>query len=216
MSTDDTAIDPGGAPSLGACAGHSGPSARRQELAEAFLDLLPRLRRRIQARLPRDLREELAAVTPHQLEALMAITGCGGLGMNDLARIQQVSLSSCTALADRLVRQGLVERANHPGDRRIVRLVPTERGRDFVARFRAAKRAWAVAALSALDDEELVTFVALVRKIAAVPPDASGEAERSGAAGGELRRDAAGADAGAAVSAGHDGGGRCAAVEAGA
>jgi DNA-binding MarR family transcriptional regulator len=87
--------------------------------------------------------------------------------MNDLARVQGVSLSSCTALADRLVRHGLVERQTAPADRRVVRLVPTARARSVVERFRAAKRSGALAALSSLDEVEVATLVALMRKMAA-------------------------------------------------
>jgi len=146
------------------------PSRRRvnrQALADAFLEVLPHLRRSIEARTPQDLREELATVTFHQLEVLMCLASRGGgVTMNDLARAQNVSLSSCTALADRLIRQGLAERQPDPNDRRVVRLAPTERALVFVERFREAKRSGALAALSALDDDEAVTLVNLVRKMA--------------------------------------------------
>jgi len=139
----------------------------RQALADAFLETLPPLRRAIEARIPEDVREELATVTFHQLEALLCLTEKGGLTMNDLARVQGVSLSSCTALADRLVRHGLVERRTDPADRRVVRLVPTGRALSVVERFRAAKRSGALAALSGLDEEEVTTLVELMRKMAA-------------------------------------------------
>jgi DNA-binding MarR family transcriptional regulator len=139
----------------------------RQALADAFLETLPPLRRAIEERIPEDVREELATVTFHQLEALLCLSGKGGLTMNDLARVQGVSLSSCTALADRLVRHGLVERQTAPADRRVVRLVPTARALSVVERFRAAKRSGALAALSSLDEVEVATLVALMRKMAA-------------------------------------------------
>lgn len=146
---------------------HSRRRAERQPLADAFLEVLPHLRRAIEARIPEDVREELATVTFHQLEALLCLASRGGgVTMNDLARAQNVSLSSCTALADRLIRQGLVERGQDASDRRVVRLVPTERALVLVERFRAAKRSGALAALSALDDDEVVTLVTLVRKMA--------------------------------------------------
>ncbi|HEV3125359.1 MAG TPA: MarR family transcriptional regulator [Candidatus Dormibacteraeota bacterium] len=141
-------------------------SKKRQALADAYLDLMPRMRRRIEARFPDDLREELAVATPYQLEALLAMDAPGGITMNALARTQRISDSSCTALADRLVRQGLAERVSDPSDRRVVRLVPTGLAQRFVERFRAAKRCAALELLAALDDSELETFVALVRKMA--------------------------------------------------
>jgi DNA-binding MarR family transcriptional regulator len=146
-------------------------STKRQALADAYLELMPMIRRRIEARFPADLREELASATPYQLEALLAMDTPGGITMNQLARTQRISDSSCTALADRLVRQGLVERVADPNDRRVVRLVPTQPGLGFVRRFRAAKRSSALAALAALDDDELATYVALVRKMATAAED---------------------------------------------
>ena len=153
----------------------------RQALADAFLSFLPRLRRRIERRLPEDMREELATVTAHQLEALVWMARSGGVTMNDLARAQNVALSSCTALADRLVRQGLAERRSDPNDRRIVRLVPTERAMVFVERFSAAKRSSALDVLTALDDEEAAAFVRLVGKLAGEEEDCR---PRPGAGGG--------------------------------
>ena len=151
-----------------AAGGRAGP-VDRTALADEFNALMPRMRRRLEALWPADVREELASVTPHQCEALVAIVDSGGLTMNDLARHQNVSLSGCTALADRLIRQGLAERVSDPSDRRVVRLRPTARASLFVERFRAAKRASAMGVRSSLDDAELGQLLALIRKMAGDP-----------------------------------------------
>jgi DNA-binding MarR family transcriptional regulator len=139
--------------------------AHRPALADEFLAVLPDFRRRMQAHFPQDLREELTTVTAHQFEALARLTESGGTTMNSLARSLDISLSSCTSLADRLIRQGLVERTSDPADRRVVRLVPTELARGFCERYRAAKLSSAVAAMSNLDDDEVRTLIALLRKL---------------------------------------------------
>jgi len=144
--------------------------AGRELLAEQVLDLLPRLRRRFEQACPPELREELATVTVHQLEALRQLC-CrdGGMTMAEMAAAQGIGLSSATALADRLLRQGLAQRTSDPGDRRVVRLVPTDAARQLVERFAAAKRRTAVHALDSLDDDEAATLLALLGKIAATP-----------------------------------------------
>ena len=145
------------------------PVAPRDQLAEQVLDLMPALRRRVERGFPPELREELHTVTVHQLEALRHLCRCGGMTMAELAGVQGIGLSSATALADRLLRQGLAQRTSDPNDRRVVRLVPTDGARQLVDRFAAAKRRTALDALTALDDDEAATLLALLSKIAGTP-----------------------------------------------
>ena len=84
-------------------------------------ELKPALDRKMRVRLPDDLRADLQSVTIHQLEAL-SLLDRGGLRMSELARELDISEPASTALADRLVRGGLVERHADADDRRIVRL----------------------------------------------------------------------------------------------
>jgi DNA-binding MarR family transcriptional regulator len=148
----------------------------RDAVAHQILDLFPQMRRRFERDLPRELRDEMASVTVHQVEALSHLIGCGGLTMNELAQKQAIGLSSATALADRLLRQGLAQRTSDPSDRRIVRLVPTETATELVHRFIECKRRTALRALEALDDDELVTLHGLLTKMAADPGDGSEDA----------------------------------------
>jgi len=141
----------------------------REDLADQVLAVIPRLRNRFQQILPEDLREELASVTVHQMEALSHLMDSGGLTMNELAQAQRIGLSSATALADRLLRQGLAQRTSDPNDRRVVRLVPTDAAVEMVRRFTSAKRSSAVHGLDALDDDEVLTLLRLLTKIADTP-----------------------------------------------
>jgi DNA-binding MarR family transcriptional regulator len=138
-------------------------------MAAHIFELAPRLRRRFEQSLPAELREELATVTVHQLEALGQLVRCGGMTMAELAQAQAIGLSSATALADRLLRQGLAQRTSDPTDRRVVRLVPTDAATRLVERFADAKRRAAVRALSALNDDEASQLYALLEKIADAP-----------------------------------------------
>lgn len=150
----------------------SAPVGDRSALVDELMDLLFGMVRGIKRSLPTDVVDELQEVTPHQCEALVHVVREGDLTMNDLARSLAVSTSSATALADRVVRRGLVERGPDPDDRRVVRLRPTERGRRFVERWSAAKRDAALAWVEAIDDEELAIFVRLLRSMAERSADA--------------------------------------------
>lgn len=49
------------------------------------------------------------------------------LGPTDLSRLLSISSASTTALIDRLVRSGHIQRQLHPTDRRALRLIPTDK-----------------------------------------------------------------------------------------
>jgi DNA-binding MarR family transcriptional regulator len=151
-------------------------SARRQQLADEFLASMKTMKRRMELAAPSDLSEEVGGVTTHQLEALVCLMSSpGGIPMNDLARAQGVGLSSCTALADRLVRHGLAERSADPSDRRVVRLAATPRAQASVEQFQRARRAVLIDLLAALDDDEIAT---LNRLLGAMARAADPEAQR--------------------------------------
>ncbi|WP_329052077.1 MarR family transcriptional regulator [Amycolatopsis sp. NBC_01488] len=59
-------------------------------------------------------------------------------GMGDLGATLGLEKSSLTGLVDRAVRRGLVRREPDPDDRRAVRVVLTDEGRDLAADFYAA------------------------------------------------------------------------------
>ena len=143
----------------------------RDAVAHQILDLFPQMRRRFERELPRELREEMASVTVHQLEALCHLIATRGLTMNELAQKQGIGLSSATALADRLLRQGLAQRTSDPSDRRVVRLVPTDAASALVERFTQGKRRVALRALGSLDDDELDALHRLLGKMAAALDD---------------------------------------------
>ena len=132
---------------------------------ESYLATMGELHRRFSRTVPDDLRQQLEGVTAYQCEALVFIVNGDGVTMNDVARHFGVSVSSCTALVDRLQRQGLVQRTADPADRRIVRVVPTDDGLRLVERFLAHKRSVARTAISALTREELDTLLALIRRM---------------------------------------------------
>ena len=148
-------------------------ASSRAQLADRFFSFVPALKRQFQASLPADLSEELSRVTPHQMEALQALhllSAAGGSAMgatmNELARTQGCAMSTATALADRLIRQGLAERIPDPTDRRVIHIAPTVQGLELTRRFGTARRDIALRALAPLNDAELTTLIDLLDKVA--------------------------------------------------
>ena len=143
----------------------------RSRLAVELIELMPGLKKTFQAGIPDPVREELAHVTAHQMEALgllMQLRGKdGGASMQEVARMQGCALSTATALVDRLIRQGLAERSADVEDRRVVKIVPTERARELLEMFLESRRRIALLALEPLDDDEAATLIRLLRKMTA-------------------------------------------------
>ena len=150
-------------------------SPARSQLALELLEIFPSLKRTFQASIPTELREELAHVTTHQLEALgllLQLRGHeGGASMQEVARMQGCALSTATALADRLIKQGLAERTADAEDRRVVKIAPTARARSLLEKFIESRRQIALGALEPLDDDEAAALVSLLRKVATAGED---------------------------------------------
>jgi len=146
-----------------------GHTALRARLATELLAILPELKRVLQAAIPDELRDELANATPHQLEALGLLHRldgrAAGATMQEVARAQGCALSTATALVDRLIKQGLAERAPDAGDRRVVKILPTERARELLEKFVESRRRVALAALAGLDDDDARELIRLLRMV---------------------------------------------------
>jgi DNA-binding MarR family transcriptional regulator len=79
-------------------------------------------------------------VTLTQYRALVVLAYAGGHRVTDLATELDVTSSTATRLAERLVRRGLVRRRPHPIDRRATQIEITEAGRNVVATVMARRR----------------------------------------------------------------------------
>jgi DNA-binding MarR family transcriptional regulator len=151
---------------------------QRAALTERIFALRGTMKRLFGASLYRDLREELNSVTIHQLTALGHLKG-GSVTMRELARDLDVSESSATAVTDRLVRQGLVERQNDPSDRRVVRLALSPAGRALVERIDNCAASRTGDMLAVLTDAQLEQLLDILEALAR--SEADGRPLRHGA-----------------------------------
>ncbi|MGH9063472.1 MAG: MarR family winged helix-turn-helix transcriptional regulator [Acidimicrobiales bacterium] len=200
--------------------GRRAGAADRAALIERFFALQPLVSRRLRHVVPPELHDELGSVTLHQLEALHHLEP-DGLTMSELAHRLDVSEGTATALADRLVRQGLAERSQDVADRRVVHLVPSPRAAALVGRLRKARRLAVREALAALDDSHVRAWLDVLEALATRLEPRGGSERGHGAQVGspavaEEGRSASAAGASRAVRAGAPVAGASRAVRAGA
>jgi DNA-binding MarR family transcriptional regulator len=103
-------------------------------------------------------RSESAGIRPPPLDpryVLLHLLSGGALPMSELSRRLGCSKPNVTALAGRLIGEGLAVRRQDKKDRRITRIEITARGRKVMEGRRKAARAAIRANLSPLSDREL-------------------------------------------------------------
>lgn len=92
----------------------------------------------------------------------LVLAAIGKLGprvtMGEIGEALQLPASTMTSVADRLVRDGLVERGAHPTDRRAVVATLMPAGTELVALVEARRHADLVAVLDGLSDGDLAHF----------------------------------------------------------
>jgi DNA-binding MarR family transcriptional regulator len=131
---------------------------------DRLAELLPAIQTRVRATKPPELTAELGSITLHQLEAVRLVQP-DGLTMSRLAEALRISESAATALVDRLVRHRLIERAEDPEDRRVVRIVPSDLSRELAERFVTHQRRVLEEAFAVLGDGDLDVLVGLLERV---------------------------------------------------
>ena len=100
-----------------------------------------------------------------QYWALLLLGEKGACSMHELAASLQIQLPSATGLVDRLVRLALVKRGHVPGDRRIVSVQLTAKGRQVITHMRKQKSQNLVRMFESLNSAEREQFVNIVEKL---------------------------------------------------
>ena len=139
------------------------------DMAEALLDIAPRLLRRIGADLPLEdspeagpgWRDVIALrTTPGQLSVLGVLVEHKCCSMQQLAEHLAVAPSTATAMVKRLLAQGYVERSRDDVDWRTVWVRPTEAARQAVHVFHQARLASLKFRLKQLSHDEQASIIA--------------------------------------------------------
>lgn len=117
-----------------------------------------------------------AGLSPSQINTLMRLYHCrattGALGVSDIAASQDISVPAASQLVERLVQQGLLERAEASTDRRFKQVRLSTRGRALVEQGIAARLKWVEDLAASLDPaqrENLACALALLTEAARQP-----------------------------------------------
>jgi len=138
----------------------------RAALTARVIELMLPMRRMFEVQPDDEQRAKWRSLTVHQMEALVVLDR-GSVTMRALCDHLDISESAGTALVDRLVARGMVERHPDPADRRLVRVALSEEARAMTEQYRALKRDRAAEALSVLSSEDLATLVRICEAITA-------------------------------------------------
>lgn len=107
-------------------------------------------------------------ITMPQFIILNSLERQGENRMTDLANFMSVTTAAMTGLIDRLVRDGYVERAEDPDDRRIIKVKATQKGAVLVKKINLQKRQMIIdifGRLTQQDREEYLRIIMQVRDV---------------------------------------------------
>ncbi len=143
------------------------PAARESgsaDMAVEFQDTVIALRRVAR----RAARRNLPELPSSESELLTLVEELKGIGVNEAARLMQVSPNTVSTLIRSLTKRGLLQRLSDPSDRRAALLHVTGAGAARIRRIRRQRAeaiTKAMAALEAPDRAALATAVPAMRKL---------------------------------------------------
>lgn len=136
------------------------------DIANALIEIIPRLLDRVRADIPRDTDDiapewrdilELRA-TKGQIKLLKVLVIRQRCTMQQLAEQLDVAPPTVTVMIKRLLAQGFVERVRDEQDWRVVQVLPTERGRRAASLYEEFWHTNLQRLLSYLNEEEQKTL----------------------------------------------------------
>ncbi|MGH7643800.1 MAG: MarR family winged helix-turn-helix transcriptional regulator [Candidatus Dormibacteria bacterium] len=145
--------------------GDGPPAAPGNDVVERVLQLQPLLQQTLRIPLPEEVSTSLGTVTPHQLEALGRLPP-EGITMHEFADAVGISGAAATALANRMIRQGLARRSYDPTDRRTVWLAPTRQGLETAQAVKEWRRQSLTKMFERLDSAQVTAFVEVLTALA--------------------------------------------------
>jgi DNA-binding MarR family transcriptional regulator len=112
--------------------------------------------------------EKQAGLTVPQMLIMRTVAQAGSLPVNRIARAVSLSQGTVTSVLDRLEKRGYAGRKRDPGDRRVVAVSLTARGRALLAKAPGLLQEGFVRRYGQLPDWEQSLLVAAVQRIASL------------------------------------------------
>ena len=121
---------------------------------------------RLSRQIAADIKEQPLTIPLGQAYLLRLLDKRGPISMSEMAASLGVKLSGCTALVDRAVEAGWVERKRDPADRRVVRVEVSAGGEQVLSELRASRARLFARYLTCLAPHEVETLAALLDRVA--------------------------------------------------
>ena len=109
--------------------------------------------------------EEFRDITNNDMHVIEAIGLDGGKNMSAVAKKLNITVSSLTTAINSLVRKKYVERQRSDEDRRVVKVMLTEKGPKAYLQHESYHREMIEAAIREIDQEEIPALIRLLEKL---------------------------------------------------
>lgn len=136
------------------------------DFAEEVVSLLPKLMRGVFKKHADYLGK--GTITIPQYLCMNLILVKGSIMMKEIASGLHISLPAATGLVDRLYIMGLIKRAYDDSDRRIIKIVLTEKGKGIVNQVKEQRKSAVIDVFSQLSESERSQYLKILRKIVMV------------------------------------------------
>jgi MarR family transcriptional regulator, organic hydroperoxide resistance regulator len=144
----------------------NGCTERNRRYMDAWLQII-RSYEHLHGQVASLLQERGLTVPQFEVLSTLASTNCGN--QQELADRLRMTKGNLVGLIDRLTERGWVEREQVPGDRRVNRVRITEAGNTFIQAVLPEQAKVVESMLSGLDDAEIETLKALLKKTGQAP-----------------------------------------------
>lgn len=146
----------------------------QEEKIQTALVRLDEAWNRLSRQISADIKEFPISIPLSQAYLLRLLDRRGALSMSDLATSLGIRTSGCTALVDRAVEAGWVERRRDPNDRRMVWVEVSAEGERMLNELRQIRARLFARYLTNLEPDEIETLADLLSRAAAtITPEQS-------------------------------------------
>jgi len=146
----------------------------QEEEIQAALIRLDEAWSRLSRQISADIKEYSLSIPRSQVYLLRLLDRRGAISMSDMANSLGITMSGCTALVDRAVEAGWVERRRDSNDRRVVLVGVSPAGEQRLAEIRETRAGILARYLTRLEVDEIAVLADLLERTAeAIVPEAA-------------------------------------------
>lgn len=131
----------------------------REKFVENLLITIPLMKKKLLKNFP------TCGISKQQLGLLFLISSEDEKPMNYYSEKMMTPKPNLTGMADKLIEEGLIERTFDPGDRRIVILKITEKGKEYLIEFKKKLRKEMIKKLEVLNDNDVKRLNYLIEEL---------------------------------------------------